>query len=62
MSEEELYKQELREAMEVQGINDIDEAKDHIQCRICWGNEEDSVTNPLILACKCKGSVGLIHF
>ena len=25
------------------------------------GNEEDA-TNPLILACKCKGSVGLIHF
>ena len=62
MSEDELYKQELREAMEVQGIQDIDEHKDNIQCRICWGQEEDPASNPLILACKCKGSVGLIHF
>lgn len=30
-------------------------------CRFCWCNEE-TVENPLILACKCKGSVGLIHF
>ena len=63
MSEEELYQQELREAMEVKGPKDCaDEDQDHIQCRICWGNEEDEETNPLILACKCKGSVGLIHF
>ena len=62
MSESELYQQELREAMEVMGPKDIhDESPDHVQCRICWGNEEDA-TNPLILACKCKGSVGLIHF
>lgn len=47
--------------MEVKGVSDIHESNDHIQCRICWGNEEDS-SNPLILACKCKGSVGLIHF
>ena len=32
-----------------------------MQCRFCWcGEEEDN--NPLILACKCRGSVGLIHF
>lgn len=61
MSEEELYKQELREAMEVQCVHDIEVPKENVQCRICWGNEEDE-TNPLILACKCKGSVGLIHF
>lgn len=49
--------------MGVQGLKDIhDESPEHIQCRICWGNEEDEVNNPLILACKCKGSVGLIHF
>ncbi len=42
MSEDELYNQELKEAMEVKGPRDIiDEAPDHIQCRICWGNEED---------------------
>ena len=61
MSEEELYHQELREALEVRGSRDIDDPTDQIQCRICWGNEDDD-TNPLILACKCKGSVGLIHF
>lgn len=63
MTEDELYQQELKEAYAVKGLADIqDELPDHIQCRICWGNEEDEETNPLILACKCKGSVGLIHF
>lgn len=48
--------------MEVRGTKDIIDEHEHaIQCRICWGNEDDE-TNPLILACKCKGSVGLIHF
>jgi len=62
MSEKELYQQELREAMEVKGTKDVDDAsQDQIQCRICWGNEDDE-TNPLIIACKCRGSVGLIHF
>ena len=32
-----------------------------MQCRFCWCSEEDE-GNPLILACKCRGSVGLIHF
>jgi hypothetical protein len=62
MSEDELYQQELKEALEVKGTIDIqDEPQENIQCRICWGNEDDK-TNPLIVACKCKGSVGLIHF
>lgn len=62
MTEEELYHQELREAMEVKCSKDLqDVSPDQIQCRICWGNDEDA-QNPLILACKCKGSVGLIHF
>ena len=64
MTEEELYQQELREAMEVKGVKDVcceTGEQDNIQCRICWGNEEDE-NNPLIVACKCKGSVGLIHF
>ena len=30
MSEQELYEQELREAMEVKGSEDIDESQDHI--------------------------------
>ena len=47
--------------MEVKGPNDIEEGQDAVQCRICWGGEEEA-SNPLILACKCKGSVGLIHF
>lgn len=32
-----------------------------LQCRFCWCSEE-TAENPLILACKCRGSVGLIHF
>ena len=35
--------------------------EDQVQCRFCWDNYE-TPTNPLILACKCRGSVGLIHF
>lgn len=63
MSESELYNQELKEAQEVKGVKDLDfeGTEDQIQCRICWSSEEDS-TNPLIVACKCKGTVGLIHF
>lgn len=62
MTEKELYEQELREAMEVKSSKDLDDVTpDQLQCRICWGNDEDQ-SNPLILACKCKGSVGLIHF
>ena len=63
MSEQELYAQELKEAQEVKCCKDVVEAgsEDQIQCRICWSSEEDS-TNPLIVACKCKGTVGLIHF
>ena len=30
-------------------------------CRFCWNGETEE-QNPLILACKCRGSVGLIHF
>ena len=62
MSQNELYHQELREAMTVGTSQCVkDEGEHAIQCRICWGNEDDE-TNPLIIACKCKGSVGLVHF
>ena len=61
MSEKELYEQELREAMEVRGSRDCEDNAENIQCRICW-DSNDTKENPLILACKCKGSVGLIHF
>jgi E3 ubiquitin-protein ligase DOA10 len=51
--------------MEVKGTSDLEYEgvpdQDAIQCRICWSGEDDS-SNPLILACKCKGTVGLIHF
>lgn len=30
-------------------------------CRFCWCTDE-TTENPLILACKCRGSVGLIHY
>ena len=62
LSEHELYQQELKEAMEVKGTKDIEDVpQDQVQCRICWGND-DEPSNPLIIACKCRGSVGLIHF
>lgn len=32
-----------------------------VQCRFCWCTEE-SDDNPLILACKCAGTVGYIHY
>lgn len=65
MSAEELYQQELKEAKEVRTPADCVRAgetdTEQIQCRICWSSEE-SEDNPLIVACQCKGSVGLIHF
>lgn len=30
-------------------------------CRICLGEEEENVMNPLLSPCKCTGSMGLIH-
>jgi E3 ubiquitin-protein ligase DOA10 len=30
-------------------------------CRICLGEEENQIDNPLIAPCKCAGSMGLIH-
>lgn len=30
-------------------------------CRICLGEEEDPVNDPLFSPCKCAGSMGLIH-
>lgn len=32
-----------------------------MQCRFCWCTEETD-DNPLILACKCAGTVGYIHY
>jgi E3 ubiquitin-protein ligase DOA10 len=58
MSDEELYKSELKEAMQVERFV---ESTEEVKCRICWDNN-DEVENPLINACTCKGSVGLIHF
>jgi len=48
--------------MDVISIKDLHDANaDQIQCRICWSSEHDE-SNPLIVACKCRGTVGLIHF
>lgn len=30
-------------------------------CRICLGEEDDALNNPLFSPCKCAGSMGLIH-
>lgn len=58
MSDVELYKSELKEAMNVERFV---ETTEEVKCRICWDNY-DVVENPLISACICKGSVGLVHF
>lgn len=60
LSQKELYQQELKEAMTVKTANDFKDTEQEVTCRFCWGAEEED--NPLILACKCRGSVGLIHF
>lgn len=44
------------------GLSDFrKEGDEAVQCRFCWCTE-DSEDNPLILACKCAGSVGYIHY
>lgn len=30
-------------------------------CRICFSEETDPKSNPLISPCKCSGSMGMIH-
>jgi pSer/pThr/pTyr-binding forkhead associated (FHA) protein len=30
-------------------------------CRICLGEEDEPLSNPLFSPCKCAGSMGLIH-
>ena len=65
MSPEELYNQELKEAKSVKTPQELlaegEIDQDSVQCRICW-SAESTDQNPLIVACQCKGSVGLIHF
>ena len=60
---------ELNEAVELKTADTLinsegrgGESPSPIRCRICWGFEENKELDPLILACKCKGSVGFIHF
>jgi len=61
MTPEEIYQEELREAVEVRTAADCEDS-DEKHCRFCWSEEENSIEDPLILACKCRGSVGLIHY
>lgn len=62
LTAKELLAQELKEALTVKTAIDFqNEEEGAVQCRFCWCPEE-SEDNPLILACKCRGSVGLIHF
>ncbi len=68
---EELYQQEFKEARRARtaaevkaaaGVTDLSSqaAKDFF-CKYCWTDEETE-ENPLIVTCKCSGSVGLTHF
>ena len=73
---DELYQQELKEAKPVITLQDekmtseiseekVDEnesnSKDQLACRFCW-SDESTEENPCIVPCKCKGSVGFVHF
>jgi E3 ubiquitin-protein ligase DOA10 len=51
----------MKEAVQVRTSADFENEEDK-KCRFCWGEEENSKDDPLILACKCRGSVGLIHY
>ena len=53
----ELKIQELKEA---KGIESQETSEENF-CRICYSHEQ-SQENPCIIACRCSGSVGLIHF
>jgi E3 ubiquitin-protein ligase DOA10 len=57
---EELYLQELKEAQPVRVINNSD-PENNSSCRFCWSNETTQ-ENPCIVACRCSGSVGFIHY
>lgn len=62
LTPKELYNQELKEAITVKTSTDFAKVgEEAVQCRFCWDGQE-SDDNPLILACKCAGSVGYIHY
>jgi len=71
---EELYQQELKEAkpvitlqeeekQEAESANGSPSENHHSQlsCRFCWSSDSTE-ENPCIVPCKCKGSVGFVHF
>jgi hypothetical protein len=68
---EELYQQELKEAKPCITLQDEKtvtnpegaeaNSKDQLACRFCW-SDESTEENPCIVPCKCKGSVGFVHF
>ena len=45
-----------------QSYNDKEKQKKGKICRICLSGEEDSIKNPLICPCFCKGSMKYIHY
>jgi len=63
LTPKELHEQDLKEALTVKTAKDFlqENNGEAPNCRFCWCPEENDA-NPLILACKCRGSVGLIHF
>ena len=62
LTPKELYNQELKEAHVVKTAADVvNQGDEPVQCRFCWCTEEAD-DNPLILACKCAGTVGYIHY
>lgn len=37
-------------------------SEEKIQCRICYSEEEDIETNPMVHLCKCKGGINYAHY
>ena len=52
--------EEWEEFEEVKSITEGGSGKDDEKCRFCY-SDEASEENPLLLSCKCAGSVGYLH-
>lgn len=52
--------EEWEEFDEVKAITEGGSGKDDEKCRFCY-SDEATPENPLLISCKCAGSVGYLH-
>lgn len=50
-----------KKSKEGQGLATNKDEDFELVCRICLGEEEEPISNPLFSPCICAGSMGLIH-